>query len=62
MVEVRGMQLSELDDTALAVLRSNFNEHGLLLFREQNLDPAQHQQFAERFGTIVLNNVFQVST
>ena len=51
-VEVEGIDLHDLDSEGFAVIRSLFEEHSLLLFRQQDLDEAAHRHLAERFGPI----------
>ncbi len=55
---VSGLQLAEVSGADLSSLRTAFAAHGLLFFRDQELDPAAHKHFAERFGTIILNKFF----
>ena len=57
---VSGIQLATLSDNELTSLRDAFAEHGLLFFRDQELPPAEHLRFAERFGSIVINKFFRV--
>jgi taurine dioxygenase len=55
---VKDIQLASLRDTQLVELRESFAEHGLLFFRDQQLNPEDHLGFARRFGDIVLNKFF----
>jgi taurine dioxygenase len=55
---VKDIQLASLRDTQLVELREAFAEHGLLFFRDQQLNPEDHLGFARRFGDIVLNKFF----
>jgi taurine dioxygenase len=55
---VNDIQLASLRDTQLVELREAFAEHGLLFFRDQQLNPEDHLGFARRFGDIVLNKFF----
>ena len=51
--EVCDINLSEtLDDTTFAAIERAWHDHGVLLFREQNLDDMQQVKFAERFGEL----------
>ena len=51
--EIRGVDLREpLDDTTYGALRGALEAHQVLFFREQDISPAQHLAFAERFGQI----------
>jgi len=57
-MQVNGVQLACISDQQLQSLRLAFAEHGLLFFRDQELTPTQHLQFARRFGDIVVNKFF----
>ncbi|MEZ8132681.1 MAG: taurine dioxygenase [Polaribacter sp.] len=59
---VSGIQLATLSDNELTSLRDAFAEHGLLFFRDQELPPAEHLRFAERFGSIVINKFFKATS
>ena len=51
--EVCDINLSEtLDDTTFAAIERAWHDHGVLLFREQNLDDMQQVKFAQRFGEL----------
>lgn len=56
---VSDVQLAQLTDSQLAGLREAFTEYGLLFFRDQDLNPEEHLEFANRFGNIVLNKFFK---
>lgn len=60
-VLISDIQLADLSDTQLADLRTIFAEHGLLFFRDQDFSPQDHLQFAQRFGSIVVNNFFRAT-
>ncbi len=57
-VVVGGVQLAELKGDDLAAVRTALGEHGLLFFRDQDLSPDEHLEFARRFGDIVVNKFF----
>jgi len=59
---VTDLQLANLTNNALVELRGVFAEYGLLFFRNQDLTPDQHLEFAERFGRIVINKFFKTTT
>jgi len=59
---VSGIQLATLSDNELTELRAVFAEHGVLFFRDQDFPPAQHLEFAERFGSIVVNKFFKATS
>lgn len=48
--EVRGTDLRTLDDDGFAALTRLLDEHLVLFFPEQHLDPDEHRRFALRFG------------
>ena len=51
--EVRGVDLSrDLDDAAFAAIERAWNEHSVLLFRDQSIDEARHIAFSRRFGDL----------
>lgn len=53
--EVTGVDLTQpLDGTAAAEVRSLLHEHLVLVFRDQQITPEQHIQFAAAFGPIKL--------
>jgi taurine dioxygenase len=55
---VRGVDLTQFDDTTLEELQTAFAEHSVLFFRDQNLSPEQHIALAERWGEININRFF----
>jgi taurine dioxygenase len=51
--EIRGLDLSRpLEPDAFDAIRFAFHCHGLLLFRDQDLSPAQHVAFSRPFGAL----------
>lgn len=58
---VTDLQLSTLNNDELVELRGVFAEYGLLFFRNQDLTPDQHLEFAERFGSIIINKFFKTT-
>ena len=51
--EVRGIDLSAaIDDETFAAIERAWHDHGVLLFRHQQLDDMQQVKFAERFGEL----------
>jgi len=55
---VGDVQLASLTDDNLAELHLALSAYGVLFFREQDLSPDAHLEFANRFGTIVRNKFF----
>ncbi len=53
--EATGIELSpELDDAAIREIEAALCEHLVLVFRDQNLSPADQVAFARRFGELVV--------
>ncbi len=51
--EVKGVTLSDpLPDDIFAQIRAAFNEHSVLVFRDQRINDAQQVAFSERFGAL----------
>ena len=51
--EVRGVDLSQkLDDATFAAIERAWNDHAVLLFRDQAIDAVQHVAFSRRFGDL----------
>ncbi len=51
--EVTGLDLSApLDDDAVVALRAAWNDWGVLVFRDQQLDREAHKRFGRYFGTL----------
>lgn len=50
--EIRGLDLSRLDDTQFAELQRALDEHLVLAIRGQKLSSEQHKDFGRRFGTL----------
>ena len=54
--EVHGVDLGErLDDATVAEIRGALLEHGVIFFRDQEFDSAQHKALARRFGDIFVH-------
>ncbi|HAZ80708.1 MAG TPA: taurine dioxygenase [Porticoccaceae bacterium] len=56
---VSGIQLASITSDQLIDLRLAFSTYGVLFFRDQNLSPKQHLEFAQRYGKIVINKFFK---
>ncbi len=51
--EIRGVDLAHpIDDAAFAAIHRAWLDHGVLLFRDQRLTPAQEVAFSRRFGNL----------
>lgn len=58
--EIFGVDLTqELDDDTFGAIRQAYADHGVIFFRDQQLDPEHHIAFAERWGKININRFFQ---
>ncbi|MDO9174372.1 MAG: TauD/TfdA family dioxygenase, partial [Actinomycetota bacterium] len=54
--EIGGVDLrDDLDDDAIAAIRSALLDHKVIFFRDQNLTAAQHIEFARRFGPLEIH-------
>ncbi|MGB0819624.1 MAG: TauD/TfdA dioxygenase family protein, partial [Parvibaculales bacterium] len=59
-----GVELANIDigkgmsDADFEAIQSAFVENGLVFFRDQNISPEQHIEFAERWGEINVNRFF----
>ena len=51
-VEIRNLQVAEVDDETFPAVYAAFLRHQLLLFRDQDLPPAAQVAFARRFGEV----------
>ncbi len=57
--EVVGVDLSQdVSDIIVDEIRQALGEYGVLLFRDQNLSPEDHVEFARKFGPINVNKYF----
>jgi len=56
---VSNVDLRDLSESEIEVLREALGEHGVLFFRDQSLSMEDHIKFAEQFGTININRFFQ---
>ncbi|MCD9622891.1 TauD/TfdA dioxygenase family protein [Rhabdothermincola salaria] len=50
--EIGGVDLRDVDDATAAAIRTALDEHLVVFFRDQRLEPADHLRFAQRMGTI----------
>lgn len=55
---VDGLDLGALTDAQAASLDDAWNDHGLLVFRDQELDEAGHVRLAQQLGEIDVNRFF----
>ncbi|MBT2304815.1 TauD/TfdA family dioxygenase [Variovorax paradoxus] len=56
--EVRGLHLGQkLTDGQIARLRAQLVEHKVLVFRKQDITPAEHVAFARRFGQLEVHPI-----
>jgi len=56
--EVRGVDLSQaLDEETESEIHAAWMEHLVLFFRDQEVTPAQHKSFAQRFGELHVHPV-----
>ena len=61
--EVLGVDVArDLPDETIAAIRTALLAHGVVFFRDQDLDIARHKAFASRFGTLFLHPNIQGSS
>ncbi len=53
-----GVQITDLTDGEFEAVREKFFERGVLFFRNQEMTPEEHIEFAERWGEIDVNRFF----
>jgi taurine dioxygenase len=54
--ELHGVDLGgDLDETTIADIRQALLDHGVIFFRDQQFDAAQHKALARRFGPIFIH-------
>ena len=53
-----GVQLKDLTDGEFEAVRETFFDRGALFFRDQEMTPEDHIEFAERWGEIDVNRFF----
>jgi taurine dioxygenase len=58
-LEFFDVDLSEITEQELITVQQAQNLHGVVFFRDQDLDCDQHIQFAKRFGKVVVNRFFE---
>ncbi len=51
-LELRGLDLRALDDTAIAAFRQTLVDHHVVVVRDQTLTPAEQISFGRRFGDL----------
>ena len=56
--ELLGVDINTLTDHDIGLVKSTLADRGLVVFRDQRLNEAQHIAFARRVGPIVVNNYF----
>jgi taurine dioxygenase len=57
--EISGVALARLGDEEFKMIHEAFLEHGVLVFRDQFLQPAEHAVFARRFGEVMMYKGFE---
>ncbi|MDX2316312.1 MAG: TauD/TfdA family dioxygenase [Gammaproteobacteria bacterium] len=58
--EVRGLEkAAPIDDGSFEVVRKAYEQHSVLLFRDQALTPQQHIDFSRRFGKLEIHVLSQ---
>lgn len=58
--EIGGVDIAAgISDADFAAIRQAFSDHGVIFFRNQDITPDQHLDFAERWGGINVNRFFR---
>ena len=57
-VEILGVDLARANGDDIATIRRELAHHGVVFFRDQTIDEAQHIAFARAIGPIVINRFF----
>ena len=53
--EIRGVDVASLDDAGFAAVHAALLDHGVIYFRDQELDPDAYLAFAKRWGEVHLH-------
>jgi len=56
--EILGVDIANISDDDLAVVRQAFADYGVIFFRDQELTETEHIAFAKNFSTINVNRFF----
>ncbi len=56
--EILGVDLAQLSNSQMDLVRNAYVEHGVIFFRDQKLTPEEHIAFARRWGEIDINKFF----
>jgi taurine dioxygenase len=57
-VEALGVDLKDLNNDELAIIKQAYSDYGLVFFRDQSIDEASHIALAKQFGKININRFF----
>jgi taurine dioxygenase len=58
-VEILGVDLRDVNDEALKIIKQAYADYGVVFFREQSLDENSHIALADKFGDININRFFK---
>ena len=56
--EIHDVDLTNLSEPSFAQIQNAHRDHGVIFFRDQDLTPQQHIEFAKRWGRINVNRFF----
>ena len=56
--EMLGVDLNNVSDADVSMIKAELASRGLIVFRDQQLDEKGHIAFAQKIGPIVVNNYF----
>ena len=58
--EIQGVDITTgINDEQFSEIRRAFSDYGVIFFRDQDISPDQHVEFAQRWGEINVNRFFQ---
>ena len=58
--EIQGADIATgINDEQFSEIRRAFSDYGVIFFRDQDISPDQHVEFAQRWGEINVNRFFQ---
>ena len=53
--EITGVDVANLDNQEFSAIYESFNQHSVVVIRDQNITPEQHADFSRRFGKLMVH-------
>ncbi|MBI08666.1 MAG: taurine dioxygenase [Rhodospirillaceae bacterium] len=53
--EITGVDVANLDNQEFDAIYDSFNQHSVVVIRDQNITPEQHADFSRRFGKLMVH-------